>query len=208
DPAPIDARWDGFSPTGPLLAMFPDGVSSAGLPSFKTPDDSLAAGSPIVLYDLDRGERAPFFAEIDQNISDVKQRALVIRPLARLHEKTHYAVAIRNTIKDADGKPLPVSPGFAALRDGKSFAHPRFAASAATAGGMFDGLAAAGVAKSELVLAWDFRTASDEMLRADLTAMRTAALPAIGPAGANLSFTTQDLPPAHGSYKRYQGTFK
>ena len=35
DPAPLDARWDGFSPTGPMLAMFPEGVSPDGLPSFK-----------------------------------------------------------------------------------------------------------------------------------------------------------------------------
>src|ERR1043165_5285680 len=98
DPAPFNARWDGFSPTGPMLAMFPDGVSSDGLPSFKNPDESLAPGSPIVVLDLDRGERAAFFAEVDQNVSDVPSRALVIRPLVRLHEKTHYAVAIRNKI--------------------------------------------------------------------------------------------------------------
>ena len=41
------------------------------------------AGSPIVVLDLDRGERAAFFAEVDQNISDVNSRALVIRPLPR-----------------------------------------------------------------------------------------------------------------------------
>jgi hypothetical protein len=208
DPAPLDARWDGFSPTGPLLAMFPDGVSPDGLPSFKSPDDSLAPGSPIVLLDLDRGERAPFFAEIDQNVSDATHRALVIRPLARLREKTHYAVAIRNTVKDASGQPLPISPGFAALRDGARFDHPRFAALAAGAAAMFDQLAAAGVARSELVLAWDFRTASDQMLRADLTAMRAQALPAIGAAGANLTFTAEALPATAGTYKRYQGTFQ
>src|ERR1044071_3571760 len=31
DPTPLDARWDGFSPTGPILAMFPGGVSPDGL---------------------------------------------------------------------------------------------------------------------------------------------------------------------------------
>ena len=133
DPGPLDARWDGFSPTGPLLAMFPKGVAPDGLPSWKTPDHSLAAASPIVVLDLDRGERAAFFAEVDQNVLDPTSRALVIRPLMRLHEKTHYAVAIRNTVKSADGSELPISPGFAALRDGKRFDHPRFAAMAARA---------------------------------------------------------------------------
>lgn len=211
DPGPLDARWDGFSPTGPLLAIFPHGVSPDGLPSFKTPDDSLAPSSPIVLYDLDRGERAPLFAEIDQNVGDVDQRALIIRPLARLHEHTHYAVAIRNTVKSADGSPLPVPPGFAALRDGQPFDHPRFAALAASAAELFAGLAAAGVSRSELALAWDFRTASDAALRADLTAMRTAALPAIGDRGANLGptpFTVEDQPNTAQSYRRFTGTYK
>src|SRR5678809_561782 len=103
--------------------MFPAGVSPDGLPSFKSPEDSLAPGSPIVVLDLDRGERAAFFAEVDQNIVDVADRALVIRPLVRLAERTHYAVAIRNTVKSADGSALPVSPGFAALRDGTGFDH-------------------------------------------------------------------------------------
>jgi len=211
DPAPLDARWDGFSPTGPILAMFPRGVSPDGLPSFKAPDDSLAPGSPIVLYDLDRGERAPVFAEVDRNIDAVDQRALVIRPLARLHARTHYAVAIRNTVHSADGTPLPVSPGFAALRDGRPLDHPRFAQLAASARAMFDGLAAAGVDRSELVLAWDFQTASDEMLRGDLTAMRAAALPAIGDRGAGLGaapFTVEDQPNTAQSYRRFTGTYK
>ena len=211
DPAPLDARWDGFSPTGPMLAMFPDGVSSDGLPSFKTPDDSLAPGSPIVLLDLDRGERAPFFAEVDQNIADPVHRALVIRPLARLHEKTHYAVAIRNAVKAADGGPLTVSPGFAALRDGAAFDHPRFAGLAARAPEMFAKLAAAGVAKSDLVLAWDFFTASDAALQADLTAMRSTALAAIGDRGAGLgdpTFIATEVAGSAPGVHRFTGTFK
>jgi len=208
DPASLDARWDGFSPTGPMLAMFPGGVSSAGLPSFQAPGDSLAAASPIVVLDLDTGERAPVFAEIDQNVKDPKQRALIIRPMMRLHEHAHYAVAIRTTVKSADGSALPISEGFAALRDGRSFDHPRFAAMQARAPEMFDKLAAAGVARSELALAWDFVTASDQALRADLTAMRAAALPAIGVRGANLSFTATEQPATAQSYKRYLGTFR
>ncbi|HEU4732946.1 MAG TPA: hypothetical protein VFT22_33860 [Kofleriaceae bacterium] len=207
DPAPLNTRWDGFSPTAPMLAMFPTGVSPDGLPSFKDPEESLAPGSPVVVLDLDRGERAPVFAEIDQNIAEPEARALVIRPLMRLHEKTHYAVAIRNTVKSADGSPLPISPGFAALRDGTSFPHPRFAALAARANEMFDKLAAAGVARGEIVLAWDFVTASDDMLRRDLTTMRTAALPAIGEAGTNLTFQVEDQP-AGVSARRYRGTFQ
>jgi hypothetical protein len=208
DPAPFNTRWDGFSPTGPILAMFPRGVSAEGLPSFKDPQASLAPGAPIVLLDLDRGERAPFIAEVDHNALEDADRALVIRPVLRLRERTRYAVAIRNTVTSADGSPLPVPPGFAALRDGTGFPHPRFAALQARAAELFDKLAAAGVARDELVLAWDFTTASDDMLRSDLTTMRAAALPAIGDRGANLRFTASEQPATPRSHKLYLGTFQ
>ena len=207
DPAPF-ARWDGFSPTGPMLVAFPNGVSGDNLPSYKTPDDSLAADSPIVLLDVDTGERAPFFAEIDQNEVDVAKRALIIRPLARLHEKSHYAVALRNTLKDKDGMPLPVSPEFAAFRDGKSISHPLWKNLTAKSKAMFDALAQAGVDKSELVLAWDFQTASDAFLQSDLMTMRDAALPAMGTNGSNLTLTATAQPPIAGISASYVGTFK
>ena len=76
DPKRIN-RWDGFSPTGPMLAIFPKGVTVANLPSFKDPNASLAADSPIVVLDIDTGERAPFFAEIDANFSDPGSSALI-----------------------------------------------------------------------------------------------------------------------------------
>lgn len=205
DPAAFN-RWDGFSAIGPMLAMFPGGVSPEGLPPHRDPAASLAPGSPIVLVDLDAGERAPCFAEVDANARDAAEAALIIRPLVRLRPGGHYAVAIRNTVKDLAGKPLAAPPGFAALRDGKDLAHPRFAAVAAGAPAMFDALAAAGVERRELVLAWDFVVASDDFLRGDLLTMRAAALAAIGVDAANVTFTTSPAaPPA--LPRRYTGTF-
>jgi hypothetical protein len=202
-------RWDGFSAIGPMLAIFPTGVSAEGLPPHKDPAASLAPGSPIVLLDMDTGERAPFFAEVDANVKekDRAKAALIIRPLARLRPGGHYAVAIRNTVKDMAGVPLEPSPGFAALRDGKGLDHPRFGAMKTNATQMLNALAAAGVDKGELVLAWDFVVASDEFIRSDLETMRAAALPAIGVDGVNLTFTTVSKPnPA--THQSYAGTFK
>ena len=200
-------RWDGFSAIGPMLAMFPTGVSPEGLPSHKDPSASLDPGSPIVLLDIDTGERAPCFAEVDANAKDPLRAALIIRPLARLRPGSHYAVAIRDTVKDPTGKPLKAPASFAALRDGKGSSHPRFDALRPSAGAMFDALEAAGVPKSELVLAWDFVTASDAFLRSDLSTMRQAALAAIGPNAANVTFTTvPSTPPA--LPRLYTGTFK
>ncbi|HEU0034995.1 MAG TPA: hypothetical protein VFQ53_30425 [Kofleriaceae bacterium] len=200
-------RWDGFSVLAPMLAAFPTGVSAEGLPTHKDPQASLEPGSPIVLIDMNTGERTPLFAEIDQNVAEVNKRNLIIRPLARLHTSSRYVIAIRNTVKAADGSDLPVPPAFAALRDGKDFGHPKFAALKPRYTEIFAALEAAGIQKSELVLAWDFVTASDEFLRRDLTTMRDAALSAIGTGGANLSFTATTKPNTATSFKRYVGTF-
>ncbi|MBS1123142.1 MAG: hypothetical protein H6Q90_5370 [Deltaproteobacteria bacterium] len=212
DGIPVDSawmnRWDGFSAIGPILSSFPTGVSADGLPTHLDPDASLAATSPIVLVDMNTGERAPFFAEIDQNTADVNQRNLIIRPLARLHTSSRYAVAIRKAVKAADGSDLPIPPAFQAILDGKDFGHPKFAALAARYPEIFAALATAGVDKSELVLAWDFVTVSDDYLRTDLTAMRAAALPAIGTNAANLTFTATAQPNSEATFKRYLGTFK
>jgi pimeloyl-ACP methyl ester carboxylesterase len=212
DGIPVDSawldRWDGFSAIGPILVAFDTGVSVEGLPGHQDPDASLAASSPIVLVDMNTGERAPFFAEIDQNTIDVTKRNLIIRPLMRLHTSSRYAVAIRKTVKAADGGELAIPPAFQAILDGKSFDHPKFAAISARYPEIFSALATAGVDKSELVLAWDFVTVSDDYLRSDLTTMRAAALPAIGTNGANLTFAATVQPNSATSFKRYLGTFK
>nr|HEX4314158.1 hypothetical protein [Kofleriaceae bacterium] len=207
DPAPWN-RWDGFSPVGFLLATFPTGVSAANLPPFSDPAQSLAADSPIVLLNMDTGDRLPFFAEVDVNVPDPAQAALIIRPLARLPEKTRIAVAIRNTVKAADGTDLPVPHAFAAIRDNTPFSHPRFAALAARYDDIFAALSTAGVDKSELVLAWDYVTASDSFLQNDLVTMRGQALPAIGANGANLSFSASSAGSNALAYAMYTGTFK
>jgi len=202
-------RFDGFTLSGSMLVAFPTGVSVTGLPTFKSPEESLAATSPIALIDIDRGERAPFFAEIDQNTADVNKRDLIIRPLARLKPGTRYVVAITNRVKAADGGELTAPKGFVALRDGTDFGHPRFAEIAKRWPAYFEKLDTMGFPKESLVLAWDFVTASDEFMRSDLTTMREKALPAIGTNGANLSFTIKSTEPnLPTTYKRYLGTYK
>ncbi len=199
-------RWDGFSPTGPLLVAFPTGVSSDGLPGWKNPDASLAADSPIVLVNADTGERAAFFAELDMNTSDELKRNLVIRPLERLARNAHYVVGVRKTVKALDGGELPLSPGFAAAVAGTGYGHSRFDAKRYET--IFSALETAGVAKTDLAIAWDFHTASDEFLRRDLTTMRDSAVAAIGANGANLSFTARPQGARAGLYKSYLGTYK
>ncbi|HTJ42449.1 MAG TPA: hypothetical protein VL463_10170 [Kofleriaceae bacterium] len=208
DPAPFN-RWDGFSPSGPIVASFSTGVSADGLPPYNDIQKSLAADSPVVLLDLDTGDRAPFFAEVDMNAPDPTQRALIIRPMIRLAPKHHYGVGVRTAVHAADGGPLPIAPAFADLVAGKPATHPLLAGHEAEFQELFAKLETAGVPRTDLVLAWDFRTASDEFLTSDLLTMRDLAIPAIGTNGANLSFTAHQVtvsnPVVHALY---EGTFK
>jgi hypothetical protein len=192
DPAPWN-RLDGFSPSGAMLAAFPGGVSADGLPGHQDPSASLADDSLTVVVNVDTGERLLHFSEVDMNIEDPALRTLIIRPLVRMAPGARYAVGVRRGVLSGSGEPLEPSEGFAALRDGGSFDHPRFAALQDGADDMFAALAAAGAPKEDLILAWHFVTASDESLTHDLLAMRDQALPAMGEAGASLTFELSEV---------------
>jgi hypothetical protein len=112
----------------------------------------------------------------------------------RMRPATRYAVAIRAAVRSADDSALPVPPGFQALLDGRVPAHPRMARLAPRYDAIFDALDEAGVPREDLVLAWDFVTASDQRLTADLLDMRAQAQEAMGERGANLGFTAAEQP--------------
>src|SRR5690606_22154257 len=63
-----------------------------------------------------------------------------------------------------------------------------------------------GVPKTDLVLAWDFHTASNDFLRRDLLTMRDAALPAMGANGENLTFSVTEQPARAGLLRSFVGT--
>ncbi len=209
DPAPFN-RWDGFSPSGPIVAGFSTGASADGLPPFTDIGTSLDASSPIILLDLDTMQRAPFFAEVDMNAPDPTQRALIIRPMIRLAPKHHYGVGVTTAVHAADGGPLPISPAFADLVAGKPATAPLLVGRDQEFQDLFTKLEAAGVPRTSLVVAWDFHTASDEFLTSDLLTMRDAAIPAIGTNGANLSFTSTPAVPTDPAdvHSTFTGTFK
>jgi hypothetical protein len=212
DPALFNGR-DGFSPNAHILAAFPGGVDPAALPPYDDPARSLAADSGTVLLDVDRGERVLHFAELDASdeVPLAEQRALVIRPMVRLREKTRYAVAIRRAVKSAQGGDLPRPAGFQALLDGDTGAHPLLARAAAHHDEVLAALATAGIPADDLVLAWDFVTASDAALQADLVNARDAMLAAFDAGGyGQLTITRNELPdgwdPAV-TKRRIDGTF-
>jgi len=177
------AGWnvaDGFSPVAPLVMAWKGGVSADGLPPPGRADLSLAADAPTVIFDMTTGARVAHTAELDPQAADQPDaQALILRPLARLIGGHRYAVGITTRVHARDGSDLAVPPGFAALRDHKSTDHALLEAMRPRFGDVLDALETAGFPACNLVVAWDFTVASDELLHRDRVAAHDRALAAL-----------------------------
>jgi hypothetical protein len=208
--APRLGALDGFSPAGPILLYFKDGVDPAALPGLTRMADSVAPASAITLWRHDTGARVPFFAELDANTlagQATDHQALYVRPLARLAPGTRYIVAVRG-LADAAGRPLAAPQPFRALRDRQATRRSEVLALAPRYEEIFAFLAAQGLARGELVLAFDFVTASEEAITGPLLAMRDDALARTGAGGYGYAVTAVDENPAAELLRRVEGTFE
>jgi hypothetical protein len=186
DPAVWNGRT-GFSPATQIVTAFPAAVDGSNLVSYDHIDASTTDASPTVLVDMSTGQRVPHWAELDANDTTPGEQALYIRPAGRLRGATRYAVAIRKSLHAMGGQALPVPEGFAAILSGEKTNHARLEAVRPRYDDVFAALTTAGVPKDDLVVAWDFVTASDDEAVADTIAARDAALAAMGDRGANLN---------------------
>ena len=197
------ADQDGWSYSAPMIAAFESGVDGSNLMDMKHVADSVTDASPTVVLDMSTGELVHHFAELDANSDDSSRQALYIRPIKLLKPGTRYAVAIKKTLKAKDGGELPISEGFQAILDGETTSHsllervrPRYAE-------IFAKLEAKGVAKADLVLAWDFTTRSRANVQNDLYYAREAALGIMGTNGSALKYEIMmDTVPSDTRYAR------
>jgi hypothetical protein len=214
---------DGFSPGPVILALFPDtghpvDAAASGLPFYTDYAASLAPDSPSILLRAD-GTRVEHFVEMDLNTDDVTKKATIMRPGRRLDDGTRYLVAYRHLV-DTDGTPIAPRLAFRALRDAAPEAELRDACGEACAAAItqrrtgtfedvFAKLAAAGVARDDLVLAWDFATASTHALTDWIVAVRDQAF-ALG----TPQFTVTQVEDGGGAgfndkiFRRVEGTFR
>lgn len=205
DPTPYN-RLDGFPPSSQILTVFDAPVDGSVLPPHWDYDRSLAADSPTVLLDMDRGERVAHFAEFDVRFEDPAEILLYIRPAQRLAEDTRYAVAIRGLEYDAGGE-VPASPAFAALRDGVPTDAPTVEQRRGSLDEVFAALEAAGIERGSLIQAWDFRTASGAALWGDLLHMRDDAMARVGAQGLGCTVTRVDEEVDDVTFRYIEGTY-
>jgi hypothetical protein len=173
---------DGFSP-GPLIeALFPAGVDllASRVPPITAIERSLDADSPTVLLDANTGERIPHFAELDAGASGPATQMFLIHPAVRLRDAHHYIVAVRGLV-GLDGQPIGAERPFRILRDQLTTPVAAISARRPQFETLFAALAAAGVERATLQLAWDFVTASSEALTGRAVSLRDQGLALNGP---------------------------
>ena len=151
---------DGFSAGTPILTYLP-GLSGAEFGGEEDIDQSLSESSPTIVLDVETGELVPHFAEIDVRPATTEERSAVIRPVVRLRDNARYIVALRNLTNEAD-EVIESSSEFAALRDDTPSEDESVEARRPLYEDIFERLEAKGWDRSEIQIAWDFTTASDE----------------------------------------------
>ncbi len=173
-----------------ILWAAPGGVDPATLVGHEKMGDSVGASSSTVILDMTTGQRVAHFAEVDVNeTEDLDHQAVYLRPAKRLAGGHRFAVGIRTSVKAVGGTDIARSTGFQAVLDDKSIGHARLDQARPRLREAVAALEAAGIPRSELIVAFDFTVAADAAAIADPLAARDAALAAMGPLGANLTYT-------------------
>ncbi len=199
---PIDpTEWnrnDGFSPGSPVLTLVPEldlpatwgtqdeptslpdvGPNEPGYFDYRdhiaAPGRYLRPDAPIVILDAETGERHPFWSELDRHpATPANQRLLILRPAVNFEEGHRYIVALRN-LRRADGTSIEPSASFLGYRSGTAAD-----ARSAHMDSLFARLEAAGIARGDLYLAWDFTVASERNISERSLHIRDDAFASLG----------------------------
>ena len=178
DPTPWQEN-DGFSPGSALLLRYPGvDLAASGAAPITDIARSMEDDAPIVIIDADTGERWPHWAELDSNAED-EVPLLFIRPAKNFLEGHRIVVGIRGLV-DGSGATIEPTDVFRAYRDDLTTDAPAVEERRASMEAVFDTLAAAGVERSDLLIAWDFTVISTENLTGPLLQIRDMAFDILG----------------------------
>jgi hypothetical protein len=168
---------------------------------------SLDPGAPVVLVNASTLGRHLMWTELDSNATTEATRALIIRPGVNLAESTRYIVALRQ-MKDGTGALIPPSADFLAYRDGTPTGEPFKEARRPHMEEIFTTLAAAGVGRSDLYLAWDFTVASRRNITERMLFMRDDAFARLAGQAPNFSVTLVEDEVDDNIFRRVTGTYE
>jgi hypothetical protein len=199
---------DGFSPGSSILLKVPGvDLGMTGAVPITDIEQSLDPGSPTVIVNATTLAHHLHWAELDANASTDANRSLILRPGINFDENTRYIVALRN-MKDASGNLLTPSADFLAYRDGIATGDPVKEARRHHMEELFATLAAAGVPRNDLYLAWDFTVASERNLSERLLFARDDAFARLGASAPTFTVTNVENDLDTKIYRRVTGTFQ
>lgn len=185
DPTEIN-RNDGWSP-GALIETLVPGIDLdvTGAPSIEDPLASANLSSPILVINATTGQPHPVWAELDaqwEGATIPAGPALLIRPAINFDEGTRYIVALRD-LRRADNSVIDAGAYFKQFRDGGDLTttlDPVAELRRPHMESIFSTLTAAGIARGNLYLAWDFTVASERSLSERVLHIRDDAFSTLG----------------------------
>jgi hypothetical protein len=200
-------RNDGFSPGSAATIHVPGlHVGNSDLAPITDIEQSLAAGSPSVIVDASTLQHHLHWAEPEAGAASDDVRALLLRPAVNLDEGHRYVVALRR-LKNATGATIEPTRAFEVYRDKVPTFIPAVEARRAHMEQLFSTLAAAGVPRADLYVAWDFTVASERNLSERLLHIRDDGFASLGGAAPQFLVTTVENNVDAQIYRRVSGTF-
>jgi len=197
---------DGFSPGASILLHVPGiDLGMTGAAPITDIARSLDANAPIVIVNASTGAHHLMFVELDVNATDDAHRSLIIHPSINFDEGTRYIVALRN-LKDSTGTIIQPGAEFLTYRDNTP-GTPVQEARRPHMESLFTTLAAAGVARNDLYLAWDFTVASERNLSERLLFVRDDGFTRLGTNAPAFTVDTVTENVSTNIFRRIEGTF-
>lgn len=199
-------RADGFSP-GAAMDVQLGPIDAAGLPGLPNLTAKPPADATVVVVDTTSGERVPIWAELDSQADEGQPPLLMVHPARNFADGHRIVVGVRG-LKTPDGAPVEPSKAFAAYRDGQRSTDDTFEARRPAMERTFADLAEAGVARTDLIIAWDFTVASTESLTGRIITIRDDAFAQLGDAAPTFTVDKVTDRPDPGILRRVQGSFQ
>jgi hypothetical protein len=191
DPAPW-TRMDGYGVGTMGMVLLPD-IDLSALPSEADPSSSLSDESLIWWVKLDAAGdvigRVPYWVELDTHAASPERQLLFIRPAALLEDGTRYAIVLRRGLKPTTGAAFEPSEAFAKLVANQTADDPQLKDRQPRFDALFTALEKQSIARADLLLAWDFVTASSAATHGPLLSMIDDAFAATGDDGPALTVT-------------------
>ena len=183
DPTDMNVS-DGFSPGQAIITRVPgletpEAFRATGAVPIDNPARSLRRDAPVAVINAASARPHLVWSEIDSNPAAPEDRTLIVRPAVNFDEGARYVVALRR-LRDAKGAPIAVRRAFRLYRDRIITDDPKVESRRAHMESLFGTLAAAGIARDDLYLAWDFTVASAKSTTQRMLSIRDRAFAELG----------------------------